>query len=73
MEARFALAFVVALAVSLGLIPLARRLSFRLGAVSVPGGRNVNKEPMPRLGGLAIFVACLFGGAIAAFLFAPRH
>lgn len=57
MELRFAVAFVVALVVSLAAIPLARRLSFRLGAVSRPGGRNVNMEPMPRLGGLAIFAA----------------
>jgi UDP-GlcNAc:undecaprenyl-phosphate GlcNAc-1-phosphate transferase len=56
-ELRFVAAFVVALAVSLSLVPLARRLAFRVGAVSRPGGRNVNVQPMPRLGGVAIFFA----------------
>jgi UDP-GlcNAc:undecaprenyl-phosphate GlcNAc-1-phosphate transferase len=35
--------------------PLARRLAFRWGAVDMPGGRKVHAEPMPRLGGLAVF------------------
>ena len=70
MELRFLGAFLIALAVSLSLVPLMRRLAFRLGAVSAPGGRNVNAEPMPRLGGLAIFVA-LWVPSLAFFLFDP--
>jgi len=35
--------------------PLARWIAFRWGAVDLPGGRKVHTEPMPRLGGLAVF------------------
>jgi UDP-GlcNAc:undecaprenyl-phosphate GlcNAc-1-phosphate transferase len=34
--------------------PIVRRLALRLGAVSSPGGRNVNARSVPRLGGIAI-------------------
>jgi len=44
--------------------PLATRLAIRLGAVSAPGGRNVNVRAIPRLGGLAICGA--FFSALAA-------
>lgn len=50
-------AFVLALVLSASLMPLAARLGFRLGAVSRPGGRNVNALETPRFGGPAIFVA----------------
>ena len=39
--------------------PLVRRLAVRLGAVSNPGGRNVNERSVPRLGGIAIAAAFL--------------
>jgi UDP-GlcNAc:undecaprenyl-phosphate GlcNAc-1-phosphate transferase len=37
------------------LTPLARRLAFRWKAIDLPGERKVHQEPMPRLGGLAVF------------------
>ncbi len=37
--------------------PLVRRFAVRVGAVSSPGGRNVNARSVPRLGGIAIAVA----------------
>src|SRR5260370_30109729 len=43
-----------------------RELSERVGAMTPPGGRHIHTQPMPRLGGLAIF-----GGAPVAFLMAP--
>ena len=37
--------------------PIARVLAFKLGAVDVPkDGRRMHKEPVPRMGGLAIFI-----------------
>ncbi|MCC6809131.1 MAG: undecaprenyl/decaprenyl-phosphate alpha-N-acetylglucosaminyl 1-phosphate transferase [Deltaproteobacteria bacterium] len=57
MALRYMAAFLVAIATSVALVPTARKLAFRFGAVSTPGGRNVNREPMPRLGGIAIFIA----------------
>ena len=41
------------------LTPLARRLSFRLGAVDEPGPRRVHQQPTGRLGGLAILAGIL--------------
>lgn len=48
------------------LTPVARKLGFRLGAVSQPGGRNVHASVIPRLGGLAIYGAFVL--AIGALL-----
>lgn len=53
----FVVAFFLAAASSAALTPLIRLLAIRLGAVSRPGGRNVNDRPVPRLGGIAIALA----------------
>lgn len=53
--------FLVAVAVTLVLVPIARWLSFRVGAVAQPGGRNIHEKPTGRLGGLA-----LMGGFVVA-------
>lgn len=45
---------VVAVVVTMVCVPLARWLSFRLGAVAQPGGRHIHSQPTARLGGLAI-------------------
>jgi UDP-GlcNAc:undecaprenyl-phosphate GlcNAc-1-phosphate transferase len=58
MRSYFAAFLVASLAAAL-LTPLVRRLAFRLGAVSHPGGRNVHHSVVPRLGGIALFVAFL--------------
>ena len=55
----FIITFTVATVASALLTPLVRLLALKLGAVSNPGGRNVNERTVPRLGGLAIVVACL--------------
>ncbi len=52
----------VAVGVTVAFVPLARWLSFRLGAVDRPGGRHIHARPTGRLGGLAMmagFVAAL--------------
>jgi UDP-GlcNAc:undecaprenyl-phosphate GlcNAc-1-phosphate transferase len=53
----FVAAFLVAALVGGILTPLVSRLALRLGAVSKPGGRNVNATVIPRLGGIAIALA----------------
>ena len=58
----FAGLFAVSLLVSLGTTPLARRIAVNLGAIDKPTGRRVNKKPVPRMGGIAIFA-----GIVAAF------
>ncbi|MBR5342703.1 MAG: undecaprenyl/decaprenyl-phosphate alpha-N-acetylglucosaminyl 1-phosphate transferase [Oscillospiraceae bacterium] len=39
--------------------PPVRQLALRLGAVDRPGGRRVNRRPVPRMGGLALSAAFL--------------
>ena len=56
MRAYFAM-FLVAALTSAALTPVVRALAFRFGAVSLPGGRNVNARSVPRYGGLAICVS----------------
>ena len=43
------------------LVPIIKRLAKHVGAMDIPNERKVHKEPMPRLGGLAIFGAFLLG------------
>ncbi len=45
------------LLVALALTPLVRRLAFRVGAVDNPNDRKVHARIMPRMGGLAIYLA----------------
>jgi UDP-GlcNAc:undecaprenyl-phosphate GlcNAc-1-phosphate transferase len=49
--------FFLALGFALVLTPLAKRLGVRLGAVDVPSERKVHTTPIPRVGGLAVFLA----------------
>ncbi len=53
----YVVAFVLASIVSAIATPLVRLWALRIGAVSNPGGRNVHARRIPRLGGVAIFVA----------------
>ena len=51
----------VALVVTVLLVPVVRRVAVHFDIVDKPGPRRVNKEPIPRMGGLA-----MFGGMIVA-------
>ena len=55
--------FCVALLASLATTPLARHIAVRVGAVDYPSARRINKKPIPRMGGIAIFC-----GIVAAFV-----
>lgn len=55
--------FAAALLTSLALTPLAGKIAWRLGAVDYPSARRINKSPIPRMGGIAVFL-----GIIAAFV-----
>ena len=52
---------------SLILVPLVRKIAIHINAMDIPNERKVHKKPMPRLGGLAIFLSFLVG----YMLFAP--
>ncbi len=59
------LAFFIALFSSLMLIVPVRALALRVGMVDLPGPRKVHLQPIPLLGGLA-----MYGGVMLAILFA---
>ncbi|NLB17574.1 MAG: undecaprenyl/decaprenyl-phosphate alpha-N-acetylglucosaminyl 1-phosphate transferase [Syntrophomonadaceae bacterium] len=46
-------------------MPLVSRLAFRIGAVDKPDARKVHDQPMPRLGGLGIFIAFVLAILVA--------
>ena len=60
----FALTLVLAFVASVLFTPLVKRLAFRVGAVDRPNYRKVHARIMPRLGGLAIFLAFLVAFAV---------
>src|SRR5207248_4236366 len=49
----------IALAVVVLLTPAVGGMARRLGIVDLPGGRRINQLPVPRLGGLALFLGLL--------------
>ena len=51
------LVFLISLVVALLLVPVARTLLTRLGLVDQPSARRINKKPIPRGGGVAVFLA----------------
>ncbi|KAB3539715.1 undecaprenyl/decaprenyl-phosphate alpha-N-acetylglucosaminyl 1-phosphate transferase [Alkaliphilus pronyensis] len=62
------MAFFFALMISYILTPYAKKLAYKIGAVDVPkDNRRVHTHPIPRMGGLAIFLAF----AITALITVP--
>lgn len=55
--AKYVAAFSCALLTSLILTPVCREIARKVGMVDVPNARRINKVPIPRGGGLSIFVA----------------
>jgi UDP-GlcNAc:undecaprenyl-phosphate/decaprenyl-phosphate GlcNAc-1-phosphate transferase len=58
-------AFIVAAGLALAGTPLARRLATAVGAVDEPKERGLHDRAMPRLGGVAIFIAALVAGLLS--------
>jgi len=62
------LALVVALVVSFLMTPVVKTFAYKVGAIDVPkDSRRMHKVPIPRLGGLAIFI----GFMVSILLFVP--
>lgn len=53
--------FLLAALISYILTPYIRTLAFKIGAIDKPDNRKVHKKIMPRLGGLAIYIAFMLG------------
>ena len=56
---QYILLFAVALVVTMGTIPLVKRLAIRVDAIDYPDKRRVNTKPIPRLGGISIYLGIL--------------
>jgi UDP-GlcNAc:undecaprenyl-phosphate GlcNAc-1-phosphate transferase len=63
------LIFAGALVLVIGVTPVARWLAPHVGVVDQPTARKVHTRPMPRLGGAAIFLACI----LALLVFENRY
>ncbi|MEN6333389.1 MAG: MraY family glycosyltransferase [Phycisphaerales bacterium] len=51
--------------------PIVIRVATRIGAVDRPGVRTIHKKPVPRIGGVAIFIAAI--AAIASVVFVNNN
>ncbi len=52
--------FVTFLLVTL-IMPVIKKIAFHIGAIDIPNERKVHKKPIPRLGGLGIYIGFLIG------------
>ena len=48
--------FLVSLVAALATTPLAKRVAWKVDAIDYPSARRINKKPIPRMGGLAVFI-----------------
>lgn len=62
-------AFFLALCFSLVITPLITRSANKLNLVSQGGGRHIHQTPVPRLGGVGIYISCL----LTSLLFIVIH
>ena len=64
---QIAVSLIAALVISLAMCPLVKSFAYKVGAIDVPkDNRRMHKTPIPRLGGLAIFI----GFMVSILLFA---
>ncbi|MCD8199391.1 MAG: undecaprenyl/decaprenyl-phosphate alpha-N-acetylglucosaminyl 1-phosphate transferase [Coriobacteriaceae bacterium] len=56
--------FLVALIVTVLLVPVVKRVAIHFNIMDYPGTRRINTKPIPRLGGVAIFIGILAGLAL---------
>ena len=62
-----AIVFAVAFAVTFATVPLAKRIAALVGAIDYPSNRRINTEPVPRCGGIALYLG-LTAAAFTVFL-----
>ncbi len=66
----YVFAFIVAMTLSYILTPFAKKIAYKIGAIDVPGdNRRIHKEPIPRIGGLAIYIGFVVTTFITAMAF----
>jgi len=65
----YMLAFAAALVLAIGVTPVARWLAPRVGVIDRPAARKIHRRPVPRMGGVAIYLAVI----VAVFLLRERY
>ena len=63
----FLIMFLASLGTALAMTPVARRIAIRLDAVDYPNARRINKVPIPRMGGIAVFLGIVVAAAIMRY------
>ncbi|MFH1898428.1 MAG: MraY family glycosyltransferase [Candidatus Desantisbacteria bacterium] len=66
------LGFIIGIILCFCLVPLARKIGFRMGIVDLPNYRKIHLEPTPCSGGLAIYFAFFLSLGIMYFFFLPK-
>lgn len=64
--------FFVALCLSMALTPFVGRIAKRLNLVDSPAARKIHTEPIPRLGGIAVYFAFMLSYWACMLLFSPE-
>lgn len=64
--------FVIALAGTVAFTPLVRKVAIKYGIVDKPGPRRVNKTPIPRMGGVAMYLGMVVA-VIVEILLEAHH
>ncbi|MDO5118400.1 MAG: MraY family glycosyltransferase, partial [Eggerthellaceae bacterium] len=64
---QLAVVFVVAFAVTFACVPLSKRIARLVGAIDYPSNRRVNTAPIPRCGGIALYLG-LVAGALSIYI-----
>lgn len=67
MYVKYGWVFLMAVSIALVTTPLVRWCAIRWGAIDMPNGRKIHHEPIPRLGGIGIYLAFV----ITALVFLP--
>jgi UDP-N-acetylmuramyl pentapeptide phosphotransferase/UDP-N-acetylglucosamine-1-phosphate transferase len=68
---KYIVVFLTSLVASLLLVPVVKRMAPALGLVDEPDERRIHKIPIPRCGGIAVFVATHL--ALLVIFFGPWH
>jgi UDP-GlcNAc:undecaprenyl-phosphate GlcNAc-1-phosphate transferase len=63
------IAFVIALASSLVLTPFVRERAIKLNLLDQPGGRHIHKSPVPRMGGVAIYLSLVITSLVLLLIY----
>jgi UDP-GlcNAc:undecaprenyl-phosphate GlcNAc-1-phosphate transferase len=67
----FLIVFSAALVAALVLTPLVKRAALQWGILAAPGGRRKHAQPIPKLGGLAVFGGWVLGVILIYWLLPP--